>query len=708
MRWAKIGVLLALAASSPSARGQAQFAQQYQSVKQPPVAQQSPATQQTPATQPTQNAQAAASAPVYITRQRAFSFPISVPPAATLGGEPALVELWFSRDRGANWQKYDAKRPNAGPFVVQTDRDGEYYFASRILDPLNRALYQPAQLPERRVIVDTVPPRIEFSASPGLTGEVQGAWRIVDEYLKPDSVALEYQAGPSEPWRPLAFDRPAPDSTQTDLTGSATWYPQTNELTVSVRATAYDWAGNSNVVARTVVLRDTPPSAAPLASSGAPEASMPNYGPASQNMAPALPQGSPSNGLPTQGTPNYGPVATNLAPGVSSLAATAPAVAAAGTPVAAATTSPVVVAPPLMAGAPSGRPAPPSPAPASSATPPMNYASNNPPSAPNNTALAPAAHDPIPWPSDNAGFGPAPPIASEYPYRDQSATAIANRSAAPPLLNSDRAATMATVPERSWGADSGAAPQVSPVSDSAPRRLAPPPAPPIGPHSLPGGERPRMSNARKFNLEYDVSAVGPLGVAKVELWLTRDAGQNWQAWAEDPDRQSPMEVSLADEGVYGFRVVVTGRNGHTGPIPSAGEMADVWIGIDTTPPLTRLTAAKYGAGKQAGQLDIRWEADDVMLASRPVTLLFSESPNGPWTIIATGLPNTGSYNWPVDPRTPRQIYLRIETRDEAGNLGIDQLREPITLEGLQPKARVKGIQPVEEVGLKPRPSVLFR
>jgi hypothetical protein len=197
-------------------------------------------------------------------------------------------------------------------------------------------------------------------------------------------------------------------------------------------------------------------------------------------------------------------------------------------------------------------------------------------------------------------------------------------------------------------------------------------------------------------------------VAKVELWLTRDGGRSWQAWSTDPDRESPMEVSLPEEGVYGFRVVVTGRNGLSGPMPRSGEPADVWIGIDATTPVARFTAARYGEGNQAGQLDIRWEADDVMLAARPVTLLFGESPQGPWTIVATGLPNSGAYSWPVDPRTPQAIYLRLEVRDEAGNVAIDQLREPITLEGLRPKAHVRGIKPVEEVGFQPRPSVLFR
>ena len=220
-----------------------------------------------------------------------------------------------------------------------------------------------------------------------------------------------------------------------------------------------------------------------------------------------------------------------------------------------------------------------------------------------------------------------------------------------------------------------------------------------------------MTSARRFQLDYDVSAVGPQGVAGVELWITRDGGRTWQAWSTDPDGQSPMEVSLDQEGVYGFRVVVTGRNGHAGAIPTPGEPADVWVGVDTTAPKARLTGAQYGTERQSGQLDIRWEADDMLLAARPVTLLFSETPDGPWTIVATGLPNTGAYNWTVDARTPQRIYLRLEVRDEAGNVGADQLREPINLEGLQPKARVRGIQPIGQIefgAMQARRSALWR
>jgi hypothetical protein len=100
----------------------------------------------------------------------------------------------------------------------------------------------------------------------------------------------------------------------------------------------------------------------------------------------------------------------------------------------------------------------------------------------------------------------------------------------------------------------------------------------------------------------------------------------------------------------------------------------------------------YGEGPHAGEMDIRWQADDDWLVERPVALLFSESPGGPWSTIATGLPNTGQYYWAIEPRIPEKIYLRIEVRDEAGNLGEFQLSEPVSTTGLVPKARIRGIR----------------
>lgn len=208
---------------------------------------------------------------------------------------------------------------------------------------------------------------------------------------------------------------------------------------------------------------------------------------------------------------------------------------------------------------------------------------------------------------------------------------------------------------------------------------------------LPPGERPQMTKSQQFQLEYDIDAVGPSGVAEVQLWATLDGGRTWRLWGTDDDRQSPFDIAVDNEGIFGFRIVIVNRNGLVGPRPRSGDPADIWIGVDLTPPVVRLTSATYGKGTRAGQLVIHWSAEDANLARRPITLLQAESSDGPWSIIAAGLPNEGEYAWPADPHLPPAVYLRIEARDMADNVGSDQTAESIRIDGLAPKARIRGL-----------------
>jgi hypothetical protein len=211
---------------------------------------------------------------------------------------------------------------------------------------------------------------------------------------------------------------------------------------------------------------------------------------------------------------------------------------------------------------------------------------------------------------------------------------------------------------------------------------------------LPPGERARMTNSLHFQLDYELDSVGPEGVDEVQLWGSTDFGQSWIRWSLDEDLRSPLDVKVQREGIYGFRVVIVGRNGLATPAPHTGDLADIWVGVDTTRPAARITSAIYGEGVHAGELDIRWEVIDESLGDRAITLLFSEQASGPWTTIAAGLPNTKQYFWSVDPNTPRKLYLRLEVRDEAGNTTQHQLVEPISTTGLVPKAFIRSVRPV--------------
>jgi hypothetical protein len=240
--------------------------------------------------------------------------------------------------------------------------------------------------------------------------------------------------------------------------------------------------------------------------------------------------------------------------------------------------------------------------------------------------------------------------------------------------------------------------QPAPASEPA---LSPPmevmPTPPLAGNAEPldptTSQHPRLTNSRRFSLEYDLESIGPEGVAAVELWGTNDGGQKWTKWGTDPDRVSPFDVEVSREAVYGFKIVVVGKNGLATTTPQSGDTADIWVSVDLTRPTAKLTGAVYGQGAAAGKLDIRWQAEDANLGSRPITLAICDRPDGRYTTIASGLPNTGEYFWEYDPRSPRQIYLRLEVRDEAGNVTIDQLREPIKVEGLEPKGQIRGFRP---------------
>ncbi len=211
---------------------------------------------------------------------------------------------------------------------------------------------------------------------------------------------------------------------------------------------------------------------------------------------------------------------------------------------------------------------------------------------------------------------------------------------------------------------------------------------------LPPGQRARMVKSRSFEIEYDIESIGPSGISKVELWGTRDGGRTWGSFGIDADNRSPLLVRVDHDGIYGFRIVVQSGGGAGGMSPQPGELPDLWIGLDRTRPAAKITSVDVG--KDGTELAIRWEASDQLMESRPISLLMSDRPAGPWTPFASGLENTGSYVWPLDDRVPDQLYLRIEARDEAGNLGMYELAEPVTLHRQRPQGRIRGVRPVEQ------------
>jgi hypothetical protein len=92
-------------------------------------------------------------------------------------------------------------------------------------------------------------------------------------------------------------------------------------------------------------------------------------------------------------------------------------------------------------------------------------------------------------------------------------------------------------------------------------------------------------------------------------------------------------------------------------------------------------------------MTVHWTASDMMLAARPVTLSYGETASGPWATIAAGLDNTGRFDWQPTADVPDDVFVRLEVRDEAGNIREYVTAQPVHLPRMRPKARLRSVRP---------------
>jgi hypothetical protein len=209
------------------------------------------------------------------------------------------------------------------------------------------------------------------------------------------------------------------------------------------------------------------------------------------------------------------------------------------------------------------------------------------------------------------------------------------------------------------------------------------------------GARPMVVGTRAFDLEYDVSPIDSSGIAKVELWGTRDGGRTWTSYGIDDDSRSPIRVQVDKEGTIGFRIVVESGSGRVGSPPTSGETPEIWVGVDLTRPTARIISATQGTDGNPNDIEIRWQAADENLPPRPIALHYSAHPGGPWSMIASSLENTGSYSWRTDRHVPQDVYLRLDVHDAAGNTTTVETSWPTSRTPLHPTGRIRSVRPVD-------------
>lgn len=209
--------------------------------------------------------------------------------------------------------------------------------------------------------------------------------------------------------------------------------------------------------------------------------------------------------------------------------------------------------------------------------------------------------------------------------------------------------------------------------------------------TVPENVRPFLVNHRSFRLRYAVDGLETVDIAAVTVFGSADGGKTWAKIQNDPDKKSPVQILVNRPGIYGFRVVITSRTGVSSPIPKPGDKPDVYVQIDLTAPTPKITAARYSQPGESSHLKIQYSAIEPDLAQRPITVAYSTGMSGPWTTVASNLPNTGKYRWMIGANMPGQVYLRISATDKAGNVGYHQLPDPINIAPLIPKGKILGL-----------------
>jgi hypothetical protein len=196
----------------------------------------------------------------------------------------------------------------------------------------------------------------------------------------------------------------------------------------------------------------------------------------------------------------------------------------------------------------------------------------------------------------------------------------------------------------------------------------------------------RMVNTKKFTLNYEVKDVGVTGISRVDLWYTQDM-RTWKKLDTVQQLANGLLVEIKDEGIYGFSLVAQNGNGLGKSPPQQGELPQVWVSVNTTPPTVTLAGVEMSLTSKTPSLIVRWTARDRNFGPRPMTLSYAASPDGPWTLMATNVENSGRFEWPLPVGTvPPGMYVRVQAADLNGNLGFAQTESPIHLDLYTAKA----------------------
>lgn len=568
-------------------------------------------------------------------RQPAFVIPFQVDPVVE---SPIEVQLYVSVDGGENWRLAGREVPNAERFAYRSDSDGIFWFASKTISRQSPSPQTTNLTPELLVVVDTTQPQFDVQVTSPRAGQIQATWSAFDPNLDPSTLQLEFRLNSDSAWQPVGIDVPESSVEQNRYQGRVSWAVPIAGAVIHTRAAIRDYSGNLTAVNRRIALT---PNRQQTAQTTAATTQPPQNSQPANRFTPG--------GLTNQNSGEVWQADNHAVRGSSK---------------------------PL----------------------------SNQFTRPNSSGQSSQR---------NFAFGgsvPQDPFQRQQMFQNASLPQAGSKRPQRPSLNSR------SDPQHDPNVNSftpqqldplvpqqiDALPQSNPAlllgqsdsgnMDTNQTASSQPPSP--SDTKTDDNVRPVYGKFRRFQLDYGVEALGSGSIDEAQLWMTSDGGRTWNMWGKDPDRQSPVDVEVTEDGLYGFRVVIVSDNGLSGPRPNSGEPADIWVAVDSRAPLVRFIGTANGQGIQTGQLVIRWQAEDAHLPPRPIKLSYAATSQGPWHVIAKDLANTGEYTWRPGPAIPKKVFLRVVVRDEAGNENQAMNVTAVDLTGLAPRGRIRSVHEI--------------
>lgn len=174
----------------------------------------------------------------------------------------AQIQLYASADKGQTWPLVATALPDKTEFKYTVPKDGAYWFHIVIVDrngkkdPPNLTSEPPAQ----KVLVDTVPPLVEYRTSRRTGEEIVVEWDVRDEFPNDAATRVQFRRadGPPDEWYAVTLPTNHKNGVRFK---SGTTGP------VAVKVTAVDLVGNTGESVRELPAAGAAPVGAPPATS---------------------------------------------------------------------------------------------------------------------------------------------------------------------------------------------------------------------------------------------------------------------------------------------------------------------------------------------------------------------------------------------------------------------------------------------------------